>query len=134
MVMEWGLLVIRVIVGLLFAGHAMQKLAGWFGGYGLSGTGGYFESIGLKPGRTMALLAGLAELAGGLLFALGLLTPVAAVLIVGTMLMAIVKVHGKNGLWVTQNGYEYNLVLLVIAVGIALTGPGAYSLDAVWFQ
>ncbi|WP_123039478.1 DoxX family protein [Cohnella candidum] len=132
--MEWGLLIIRVIVGLLFAGHAMQKLAGWFGGYGIAGTGGFFESIGLKPGRAMALMAGLAELAGGLLFALGFLTPAGAALIVLTMVMAIVKVHGKNGLWVTQNGYEYNLVLLAIAVAVALTGPGDLSLDALWLS
>lgn len=132
--MEWGLLIIRVIVGLLFAGHAMQKLAGWFGGYGLDGTGGFFESIGLKPGRSMALMAGLAELAGGLLFALGFLTPAGAALIVLTMVMAIVKVHGKNGLWATQNGYEYNLVLLAIAVAVALTGPGNFSLDALWLS
>jgi len=130
--MEWGLLLLRVVVGLLFAGHAMQKLAGWFGGYGLAGTGGFFESIGIKPGRTMALLAGLAELVGGLLFAFGLFTPLAALLIVLTMLIAIVKVHGKNGLWVTQNGYEFNLVLIVIAVSVALIGPGDYSLDALW--
>ncbi|WP_239618215.1 DoxX family protein [Cohnella mopanensis] len=130
--MEWGLLLLRVVVGLLFAGHAMQKLAGWFGGHGLAGTGGFFESIGIKPGRTMALLAGLAELVGGLLFAFGLFTPLAALLIVLTMLMAIVKVHGKNGLWVTQNGYEFNLVLIVIAVSVALIGPGDYSLDALW--
>ncbi|WP_256759843.1 DoxX family protein [Cohnella sp. WQ 127256] len=132
--MEWGLLVLRVVIGLLFAGHAMQKLAGWFGGHGLKGTGGFFESIGIKPGRTMALLAGLAELGGGLLFAFGLFTPLAAVLIVATMLMAIIKVHGKNGLWVTQNGYEYNLVLIVIAVAVALIGPGDYSLDALWLN
>ncbi|QMV40843.1 DoxX family protein [Cohnella cholangitidis] len=130
--MEWGLLLLRVVVGLLFAGHAMQKLAGWFGGYGLAGTGGFFESIGIKPGRTMALLAGLAELVGGLLFAFGLFTPLAALLIVLTMLIAILKVHGKNGLWVTQNGYEFNLVLIVIAVSVALIGPGDYSLDALW--
>ncbi|QJD84109.1 DoxX family protein [Cohnella herbarum] len=130
--MEWGLLLLRVIIGLLFAGHAMQKLAGWFGGHGLAGTGGFFESIGIKPGRTMALLAGLAELVGGLLFAFGLFTPLAALLIIVTMLMAIVKVHGKNGLWVTQNGYEFNLVLIVIAVSVALIGPGDYSLDALW--
>lgn len=132
--MEWGLLFIRVVVGLLFAGHAMQKLAGWFGGHGLAGTGGFFESIGIKPGRTMALMAGLAELGGGLLFALGLLTPLASALIVVTMLMAIAKVHGKNGLWITQNGYEYNLVLLAIAVAVAATGAGDYSLDAVLFH
>jgi putative oxidoreductase len=132
--MEWGLLILRVIVGLLFAGHAMQKLAGWFGGYGISGTGGYFESIGIKPGRLMASLAGLGELIGGLLFAVGLLTPLAAVLIAGTMLVAIVKVHGQNGLWVTQNGYEYNLVLMVIAIAVGLTGPGDFSLDSALFQ
>lgn len=128
------MLFIRVVVGLLFAGHAMQKLAGWFGGHGLAGTGGFFESIGIKPGRTMALMAGLAELGGGLLFALGLLTPLASALIVVTMLMAIAKVHGKNGLWITQNGYEYNLVLLAIAVAVAATGAGDYSLDAVLFH
>ncbi|WP_276354115.1 DoxX family protein [Cohnella caldifontis] len=132
--MEWGLLLIRVIIGLLFAGHAMQKLAGWFGGGGLKGTGSFFDSIGIKPGRLMALLAGAAELAGGLLFAFGLLTPAAAALIVVTMVMAAAKVHGRNGLWITQNGFEYNLVLTAIAVGIALTGPGAYSLDALWFN
>ncbi|TFE27886.1 DoxX family protein [Cohnella luojiensis] len=130
--MEWGILLLRVVIGLLFAGHAMQKLAGWFGGYGLGGTGGFFESIGIKPGRTMALLAGLAELAGGLLIAFGLLTPLGAALIVLTMLIAIVKVHGKNGLWNTQSGYEYNLVLAVVAVAIAMIGPGDYSLDALW--
>ena len=112
----------------------MQKLAGWFGGHGLAGTGGFFESIGIKPGRTMALLAGLAELVGGVLFAFGLFTPLAALLIVGTMLIAIVKVHGKNGLWITQNGYEFNLVLIVIAVAVALIGPGDYSLDAAWIN
>lgn len=130
--MEWGLLILRVIVGLLFAGHAMQKLAGWFGGYGIAGTGGFFESIGLKPGRTMAILAGLSELVGGLLFAVGLLTPLAAALLVLIMLISIIKVHGKHGLWVTQNGYEYNLVLIAVAIAVALIGPGDYSIDAIW--
>ncbi|MFC5702952.1 DoxX family protein [Cohnella faecalis] len=132
--MEWGLLLLRVVIGLLFVGHGMQKLAGWFGGYGLNGTGGFFESIGIKPGKTMAFLAGLAEVAGGLLFAFGFLTPLAALLIVGTMLIAIIKVHGKNGLWVTQNGYEFNLVLIVIAIAVALIGPGDYSLDSLWID
>lgn len=132
--MEWGLLLLRVVIGLLFAGHGMQKLAGWFGGHGLQGTGGFFDSIGIKPGKTMALFAGLGEVAGGLLFAFGLLTPLAALLIVVPMLIAIAKVHGKNGLWITQNGYEYNLVLIVIAVAVALIGPGDYSLDALWLN
>jgi putative oxidoreductase len=101
-----GLLIIRLVIGLLFVGHGAQKLFGWFGGYGLKGTGGWFESIGIKPGVTMALFAGLAELIGGLLFALGLLTPLAGIIIAGTMAMAIVKVHAPNGLWSTANGYE----------------------------
>ena len=128
-----GLLIIRLVIGLLFVGHGAQKLFGWFGGYGLKGTGGWFESIGMKPGVTMALIAGLSELIGGILFVLGLLTPLAAILIAGTMVMAIIKVHAANGLWATSNGYEYNLTLLAVAIGIALIGPGQYALDAFLF-
>jgi putative oxidoreductase len=128
-----GLLIIRLVIGVLFMGHGAQKLFGWFGGYGLKGTGGWFESIGVKPGITMAVFAGLAELIGGILFALGLLTPLAGILIAGTMVMAIIKVHVPNGLWATSNGYEYNLTLLAVAIGIALIGPGQYALDALLF-
>lgn len=128
-----GLLIIRLVIGVLFIGHGAQKLFGWFGGYGLKGTGGWFESIGMKPGVKMALFAGLAEFIGGILFALGLLTPLAGILIAGTMLMAIIKVHAPNGLWSTANGYEYNLTLLVVAIGIALIGPGQYALDTFLF-
>ncbi|MGX6445234.1 DoxX family protein [Neobacillus sp. K501] len=128
-----GLLIIRLVIGLLFVGHGAQKLFGWFGGYGLKGTGGWFESIGMKPGVTMALFAGLAELIGGILFTLGLLTPLASIMIAGTMLMAIVKVHAANGLWSTANGYEYNLTLIAVAIGIALIGPGQYALDSLFF-
>lgn len=131
MMMHIGLLIIRLVVGLTFVGHGAQKLFGWFGGYGLKGTGGWLESIGLKPGTTMALLAGLAEFVGGLLFALGLFTPFAAFLIAATMIVAIAKVHAPNGFWVTQNGFEYNLVLIAVVVGIALIGAGDYSLDAI---
>jgi putative oxidoreductase len=127
MSMALGLLIVRVVVGLLFVGHGAQKL---FGGYGPKGTGGWLESIGVKPGVAMAVVAGVLELAGGLLFALGLLTPVGAVLIVATMVVAIAKVHGPNGIWSTANGYEYNLVLIAIAIAVALTGAGDYSLDA----
>ncbi|WP_029100889.1 DoxX family protein [Brevibacillus thermoruber] len=126
--MDLGLLIIRLVVGLTFVGHGAQKLFGWFGGYGLKGTGGWLESIGLKPGVTMALLAGLGELVGGLLFAAGVGTWVGALLIALTMLVAIVKVHGANGYWATQNGFEYNLVLIAVAIGVALIGPGAYVL------
>ncbi|WP_026583116.1 DoxX family protein [Bacillus sp. J33] len=127
--LDLGLLIIRLVIGVLFIGHGAQKLFGWFGGHGLKGTGGWFESIGMKPGVTMALFAGLAELIGGILFAVGLLTPLAALMIAGTMVMAIVKVHGPNGLWATSNGYEYNLTLIAAALGIALTGPGRYAID-----
>ncbi|MEH7272171.1 DoxX family protein, partial [Neobacillus vireti] len=100
---------------------------------GLKGTGGWMESLGLKPGVTMALMAGLAELIGGLLFTLGFLTPLAAIMIAGTMVMAIVKVHAQNGYWSTQNGYEYNLTIIAVVIGVALIGPGKYALDALFF-
>jgi putative oxidoreductase len=127
--LDAGLLIIRVVIGLLIIGHGAQKLFGWFGGYGLKGTGGWLESIGLKPGVLMALAAGISELTGGLLFGLGLVTWLGAALLIATMLMAMVKVHFPNGLWVTQNGYEYNLVLIAVALGIALIGAGEYSID-----
>ncbi|EFM10004.1 DoxX family protein [Paenibacillus curdlanolyticus YK9] len=131
--LDTGLLIIRVVIGLLFVGHGAQKLFGWFGGYGLKGTGGWFESIGMKPGVLMAFGAGAAEVLGGLLFGFGLVTWLGAAFIIGTMLISIVKVHGANGLWATQNGYEYNLVLLAVALGVALTGAGEYSIDA-WLK
>lgn len=128
-----GLLLIRLVVGVLFIGHGTQKLFGWFGGYGPKGTGGWLESVGIKPGVAMAVLAGLMELIGGLLLAAGLFTPLAAVLITLTMLGAIIKVHAKNGIWASANGYEYPLVLTAVAIGISLIGPGSYSLD-IWFK
>ncbi|MEC0089089.1 DoxX family protein [Paenibacillus macquariensis] len=128
-----GLLIIRLVVGLSFMAHGAQKLFGWFGGYGPKGTGGWMESMGMKPGVLMAVMAGLMELIGGVLFASGLFTVIGAVLIVATMLGAIVKVHGPNGYWATANGYEYNLLLIAVAVavGLALIGAGDYSLDAI---
>lgn len=129
-----GLLLMRLVIGLAFIGHGAQKLFGWFGGYGPKGTGGWMESIGIKPGVTMAVLAGVMELVGGFMFATGLLTPVAALLIVAAMLGAIVKVHAPNGFWSTSNGIEFPLTVLVVAVGVALTGPGSISLDALLFN
>ncbi len=126
--MDIGLLLIRLVVGLIMAGHGAQKLFGWFGGHGPKGTGGWMESIGIKPGTAMAVLAGLAELIGGLLFAAGLFTPLAAVLIILVMLGAIIKVHLANGFWVDKGGIEYPFVLIVIAVAVAMIGPGAYSI------
>lgn len=131
--MGLGLLLIRLVIGITFMGHGAQKLFGWFGGHGIKGTGGFFDSIGIKPGVTMAVLAGLSELIGGALFALGLFTPLAAILIVGTMVIAIIKVHGPNGYWATENGYEFNFILIAVAIGVALIGSGQYALDAVIF-
>lgn len=129
---DLGILVIRLVVGLYFAAHGAQKAFGWFGGAGPDRTGAFFEQIGIKPGRTMALLAGVGELIGGLLFLLGFLTPLAALLIIVPMIVAIKTVHGKNGLFSDKGGIEYNLVLIAIALGIAITGPGNLSLDVVY--
>ncbi|RKD75935.1 putative oxidoreductase [Sinobaca qinghaiensis] len=128
-----GLLIIRIVVGLYFAAHGAQKAFGWFGGGGPEGTGAFFEQIGLKPGKQMALLAGLGEFIGGILFLLGLFTPLAAILIIVPMLVAIVTVTRKNGLFSDKGGIEYNVVLIAVALGIALMGPGSVSLDALAF-
>lgn len=125
---DLALLALRLLIGGLFIGHGGQKLFGWFGGYGLAGTGAFMESIGLRPGRQMAALAGFSEVLGGVLFIVGLFQPLAALMIGGAMVIAIAKVHGKNGLWSQNNGYEYNLVLLVLAAALALLGPGDLSL------
>src|SRR5690242_8578993 len=98
--MDLALFVLRVVVGLLLAGHGAQKLWGAFGGHGLAGTGAFFESIGMRPGRFNAQVAGTSEFLGGLLLALGLLTPLGATLIISVMTVAIITVHGKNGPWV----------------------------------
>jgi len=134
MALDIGLLILRLVVGLSFMAHGAQKLFGWFGGYGPKGTGGWMESIGIKPGVAIAVLSGLMELVGGLLFAAGFLTVLGAALITLTMLGAIVKVHGQNGYWATANGYEYNLLLIAVSVAVALSGAGVYSLDAVIFN
>ncbi len=131
--LDIGLFIIRLIIGLLFIGHGAQKLFGWFGGHGLKGTAGWLESMNMKPAMLMAVMAGLSELVGGILFVLGLLTPLAGLLIAATMVVAIAKVHGANGLWSTSNGYEYNLTILAVAIGIALAGPGQFALDAIIF-
>jgi putative oxidoreductase len=127
--MNLGLLVLRVVVGLLLAGHGAQKLFGWYGGYGLRGTAGAFEQIGLKPGHIHASAAGLMEFGGGLLFALGLLTPVASAALIAVMTAAVITVHGPKGVWVTEGGYEYNLVIATVAFALAATGAGAWSIN-----
>jgi putative oxidoreductase len=123
------LLLVRLI-GLGFAAHGTQKLFGWFGGYGLAGTGGFFESLGFRPGRFFAAAAGVGELAGGLLIAFGLGGPIGPMLAIATMLVAILAVHLPNGFLAQNNGYELPLVYLAWAFGLAFTGFGAFSLDA----
>ena len=128
--MELGLFLIQAVVGLLLMGHGAQKLFGWFGGYGIEGTGGFFEgSLGMRPGRLMATAAGGAEFFGGLLLALGLAVPLAAVLIASTMFVAIRTAHRGKGLWVSDNGAELPLTYAVVAIGLAFNGAGQWSLD-----
>jgi len=128
--MEIGLLLLRVTVGLTMAAHGSQKLFGWFGGYGLEKTGHAFESLGYHPGKRHALMAGLVEFGGGLLLALGLLTPIGAALVASVMVVAAITAHVKQGFFIMSGGYEYNLVLGVAAAALAFTGPGVLSIDA----
>ena len=129
--MDIGLLVLRLAVGLTMAAHGGQKLFGWFGGYGLAGTGGFMESLGFRPGKVHAGLAGVLELGGGLLIALGLLTPVGAAMLITVMVVAIATVHLPKGFFVSDGGFEYNLMIIASVAALAFTGAGAYSLDAV---
>jgi putative oxidoreductase len=122
-------LVLRVPAGLILAAHGAQKLFGWFGGYGLEGTGQWLASIGLEPGYLMALLAGSAEFFGGLALVLGLLTRPAAVVSAFTMLVAIFAVHIGNGLFMSNNGYEFALTLFAVTLALAIQGPGRFALD-----
>jgi putative oxidoreductase len=122
-------LVIRTLLGALFFGHGTQKLFGWFGGHGPGGTGQFFESSGIRPGRRNAIVAGTAEALGGALFALGLLTPLGGAALSGVMITAIRHVHAPKGLWSTEGGYEYNAVLLAAVFSLVEAGPGPVSLD-----
>ncbi|MBM7456645.1 putative oxidoreductase [Oceanisphaera litoralis] len=127
----YAALVLRVPVGLILAAHGAQKLFGWFGGYGLEGTGQWLASIGLAPGYLMALLAGGAEFFGGLALVAGLLTRPAALVTAFTMLVAIFSVHIGNGLFMSNNGYEYALSLFAVTLALAIQGAGKLALDNV---
>ena len=129
--MDFGLVVARLVFGITMSAHGAQKLFGWFGGYGISGTGQFFESIGFRPGRVLAAAAGLGEVAGGLLVALGLLGPVGPALMLSVMIVAS-SLHWKNGLFATANGIELPLLYSAAAVALAFTGYGTDSLDALF--
>jgi putative oxidoreductase len=129
--MEIGLLVIRLAIGLTLAAHGAQKLFGAFGGYGLAGTGGFMETLGFRPGKRHAALAGLAEFGGGLCFAAGFLTPLAAAAVIGVMTVAAATAHRANGFFISSGGWEYNFILAASATAIATTGPGQFSIDHV---
>src|SRR5437868_5697097 len=130
MTLHEGLLLARLVFGLVMAAHGAQKLFGWFGGYGIAGTGGFFESIGFRPGKLFAFAAGFGEFASGLLIALGLLGPIGPALMLSVMIVAAVSMHLKGGLFAMNNGIELPLLYATAAVALALTGFGAYSLDA----
>jgi putative oxidoreductase len=125
-----GLLVARVVIGLVMAAHGAQKLFGWFGGYGLNKTGEFFVHLGFRPGRTFAALASLTEITSGLLIALGLFGPVGPALMMSVMIVAAVTVHWEHGLFAATNGIEVPLLYATAAFGFALAGFGQFSLDA----
>jgi putative oxidoreductase len=127
--MDIALLLVRLI-GLGLAAHGAQKLFGWFGGYGIAGTGGFMESLGFRPGRLFAAAAGVSEFAGGLLLVLGLGGPVGPMLIVATMIVAIFSVHLQHGFFAQNGGYELPLTNIALVVLLAFTGYGTISLDA----
>lgn len=127
--MDAALLFVRLVVGLSLAAHGAQKLFGWFGGYGLAGTGGFFEGIGFRPGRVFALFAGLGETVGGVLTVLGLAGALGPAAIVLVMLVAIFTVHISKGFFISNGGWELNSAYIAGAVAIAYAGSGAYSLD-----
>jgi putative oxidoreductase len=131
--MKLGALAMRGLIGGLFIGHGTQKLFGWFDGPGPDGTAGMMEKLEFRPPRRHALMAGAAEAGGGLLLALGALTPVATAALTSVMTTAIRKVHAPNGPWVTKGGWEYNAVLIAALTALAENGPGAPSVDSAAF-
>jgi len=120
---------IRLSAGVIFTAHGAQKLFGWFDGYGLEGTAGWMTSIGLEPGLLMATIAGGVEFFGGLLLVLGLLVRPVALLLAITMVVAIISAHLQNGLFMSNNGYEFSLSLLAISASLVFRGPGNLSMD-----
>lgn len=125
-----GLLLARVVIGLVMAAHGAQKLFGWFGGYGLNKTGEFFVQLGFTPGRAFAAAASLTEITSGLLVAFGFLGPIGPALMISVMIVAMITVHWEHGLFAANNGIEVPLLYVAAALGLALTGYGRFSLDA----
>jgi putative oxidoreductase len=125
-----GLLFLRLVIGLTLAAHGAQKLFGWFGGPGMTGWTGAMNRMRIRPATPWAWMSALAEFAGGIGLALGLLFPLPSAAIAGSMLVAIALVHLPKGFFVTKGGYEFNLSILAAVAALALIGPGAYSLDS----
>lgn len=128
--MHLGLLILRVVVGVLVIGHGAQKLFGWFGGYGVKGTSGMMASKGFSPAAFWTVLGSLSEFVGGLLLVLGFLNPLGSIAIAAAMLTAIAAFHWPK-VWASSGGFEYPLVILTSVIAVGSAGPGAYSLDAV---
>ncbi|MFL5463882.1 MAG: DoxX family protein [Gemmatimonadaceae bacterium] len=128
--MSIGVLVLRIVIGLVMAAHGTQKLFGWFGGYGLKGTGQFFGQLGFQPGTAFAAAASGTEIVSGVLVALGFLGPIGPALMISVMIVAAATVHWGHGLFSQNNGIELPLLYSVAAFGLALTGYGEYSLDA----
>src|SRR5215217_2809599 len=127
----WGLTALRWTTGALMAGHGLQKLSTKFGGHGIDGTAPGFDAMGLRPGREHAIAAGVTETFAGVASILGVMTPAASAATTGTMTVAIAKVHGRNGPWITKGGFEYNATLMAVAFALAAAGPGRWALDGV---
>jgi putative oxidoreductase len=126
-----GLLLARLILGVLMVAHGGQKLFGWLGGYGIAGTAGFFEQLGFRPGRLFVVTASVSEVLSGILIALGLFGPVGPALLLSVMIVAAVTVHWKGGLFAGTNGIEVPLLYATGALALAFTGPGPFSLDMV---
>ena len=124
-----GLLLVRIVIGLVMAAHGAQKLFGWFGGYGLNKTGEFFVHLGFQQGRAFAAAASLTEIGSGLLVALGFLGPIGPALMISVMIVAMITVHWQHGLFATNNGVEVPLLYATTALGLALVGYGHYSVD-----
>jgi putative oxidoreductase len=126
-----GLLALRMVLGLYMMAHGVQKLLGWFGGYGLNGTSVFFEQLGFRPARAFVVIAAVTEVTSGALVAAGLFGPVGPALMLSVLIVAAVSVHWANGWFVTSNGIEHPVIFAVGALALGLSGPGVFSLDAI---